>query len=340
MTARAKKKGMEVILVKQQGRNGDVGENVTKRWYSDELDQVGSEQGARVVDLFTPFKSYCAQIGADKTTALYMEGDKLHPNRAGADKLAELFAAAAGLTLGAPSTEPTTDPTEPTTQPTVPQTPAITLPEPADPDTFIYGDLNFDGKVDVYDLAIMKRQLLSGALGRNGLRRADVDADGSVSVVDAVALQRYLLTGQLMPGYEKKTGFSYAIDQKIDRGVQEDTNKGFREKAYVNLDNEIGSALEWTVFVPEDGNYQCTFRTANGSDANRSMEITVNGGTERYVQDFLTTGDWTAWEEQSIVLPLRQGKNTVRMTSATAQGGPNFDYLKTERTEAPAAKAE
>ena len=182
------------------------------------------------------------------------------------------------------------------------------------------------------DLTIMKRQVLSGVLGRNGLRRADVDADGSVSVVDLVALQKYVLTGQHMPAYERRAGFSYAIDQRIERGVQEDTNKGFREKAYVNLDNEIGSALEWTVFVPEDGEYLCTFCTANGSDVNRSMEITVNGGSERYVQDFPATGGWTVWEEQSIVLPLHRGKNTVRMTSLADQGGPNFDYLRTERT--------
>ena len=340
MTKRAKAKGMEVILVKQQGRNGDVAGNVSKRWFSDELDQVAKAENVRVIDLFTPFKQYCAQIGADKTTALYMNGDALHPNRAGADKLAELFAAAAKLEPGTQATEPTTQPTQPTQpeNPQNPQNPAVTVAEPENPETFIYGDLNFDGVVDVFDMAIMKRQLTAGALGRNGLRRADVDADGKVSLVDAVALQKYLTTGAAMPAFAAKTGFSYAIDQTVSKGVQENTNKGFRENAYVNLDNETGSALEWTVFAQEDGNYLCSFGTANGSAANRQMKIEVDGSADYWMQDFLTTGDWTTWEERGIVLPLHKGRNTIRLTSATAEGGPNFDYLRTEWTYEPAAE--
>ena len=34
------------------------------------------------------------------------------------------------------------------------------------------------------------------------------------------------------------------------------------------------------------------------------------------------------------VLPLKAGKNTIRLTSATAEGGPNFDYLRTEPADA------
>ncbi|MDO4864701.1 MAG: GDSL-type esterase/lipase family protein, partial [Ruminococcus sp.] len=90
MTKRAQAKGMEVILIKQQGRNGDAQGNLTSRWFAGELDKIGKEQNCQVVDLFNLYKDYCRSIGADKTNALYK--DALHPNRAGADKLAELVA--------------------------------------------------------------------------------------------------------------------------------------------------------------------------------------------------------------------------------------------------------
>ncbi|MBR3628965.1 MAG: hypothetical protein IKN55_00625 [Oscillospiraceae bacterium] len=233
-------------------------------------------------------------------------------------------------------TEPDPQPTEPDPQPTEP---AKQLEEPADPEDFIYGDVNFDGVVDIFDLALVKRQLTAGVLGRNAMRRADVDADGIVGVVDAAALQKYLHTGSYVPAYAEKTGFSYAIDQKITKGVEENTNEGFREKAYVNLDNETGSSLEWTVFAQEDGNYLCSFGIANGSAANRQMKIEVNGSKDYWMQDFLTTEAWTAWQERGIVLPLHEGKNTIRLTSAGAEGGPNFDYLRTERTDEPVAQS-
>ena len=229
-------------------------------------------------------------------------------------------------------------PAPPATEPPVTEPPVPTLAEPETPDDFIYGDVNFDGAVDVFDLALVKRQLLQNCFGRNALRRGDVDADGTVSVVDAVALQKYLLIGEPMPAFEQKTGFSYAIDQKIDKGVHEDTNAGFREKAYVNIDNTVGSALTWTVFAQEDGNYLCTFGIANGSKNNRQMKIEVNDGADYWVQDFLTTDAWTTWQERGIVLPFHKGKNTVRLTSMTAEGGPNFDYLKTEWTDEPIAE--
>ena len=93
MVKRAKKKGMEVILVKQQGRNGDAQKNplLSSRWYAGELDRIAKNENVQVVDLFNLWQDYCIKIGADKTNALYMNGDTLHPNRAGAEKLAELF---------------------------------------------------------------------------------------------------------------------------------------------------------------------------------------------------------------------------------------------------------
>ena len=485
MVQRAKKKGMDVILVKQQGRNGDAQRNplLKSRWFAGELDSVGRSENCQVVDLFNLWQNYCIKIGADKTTALYMNGDALHPNRAGAEKLAELFASQfkqtpSGVTL------PSQDDPEPVNYTTdiedgtvytfknvnsgkylsvengtaadnsniaqlsadnagtrfkavsagngyfylvseldgggkyaldvharktengtnielytfnkgenqqfrivkntdgtysiltkitgdsscvevinadkteganiqqwelngnncqkwyAVKASAYTGPviTPAD-SSFIYGDLNNDGLVDSFDMVLMRKELIAPSLDRRAERRADVDANGKIGVADAVQLQSYLLKGKGLSAAEEKRMFAYAVDQTYTDGAEEDTNEGFRDKAYINLDNKVGSSIEWHISAPVDGNYLCTFGTANGSADNRKMKIEVAGQSDYWIQDFLTTGAWTTWQERGIVLPLKKGGNTIKMTSETAQGGPNLDYMHIEWTDEPVAQA-
>lgn len=94
MVKKAKAKGMEVILVKQQGRNGDCQRKplLQGRWFGGSLDKIGQEQNCQVIDLFNLWQDYCLTLSADDVTNLYMPSDGLHPNRAGALKLAELAA--------------------------------------------------------------------------------------------------------------------------------------------------------------------------------------------------------------------------------------------------------
>ena len=54
--------------------------------------------------------------------------------------------------------------------------------------TGIYGDLNADGSVDVFDLSLLKRALLQGEFAE----AADLDGDGSLTVADAIALTHAL----------------------------------------------------------------------------------------------------------------------------------------------------
>lgn len=213
-----------------------------------------------------------------------------------------------------------------------------TTPPQTRNDDFIYGDLNYDGRVDVFDMIFMRRELVDASLDRKTKRRADIDADGKITVADAVQLQSFLLKGSYFSAVNEKRMFAYAVDQTIAEGIEESSNEGFRDKAYVNLDNKIGSNIEWKINAPIDGNYLCTFGTANGSADNRKMKIEVNGQSDYWVQDFLTTGAWTAWQERGIVLPLKAGENSIKMTSETASGGPNLDYLHIEWTDEPVAQ--
>ena len=92
MVKRAKAKGMDVILVKQQGRKGDYSLSplLTGRYFINEIEQIAKEQNCQIVDLFNLWQDYCISAGASKADSMYI--DNVHPNRNGADKLAELFA--------------------------------------------------------------------------------------------------------------------------------------------------------------------------------------------------------------------------------------------------------
>jgi lysophospholipase L1-like esterase len=469
MVQRAKAKGMTVILVKQQGRASDVTNHptLTGRWFGSTLDQIGTEQEVQVIDLFNLFFDYAKSIGQEATTALYMDGDDLHPNRQGAMKLAELAASQidwnaltaekgavidtsrqylirnqnSGMLMTvengtAQSGTNVSQQSDAALQPSNLWTLSdagngyytiysalgngkellldlsygdsangtnIAIFENTNADAQLFkfldngdgsycivtkssndkscvevknastesgmniqewerngnacqnwtlepvtysekeedtvlGDLNEDHAINVFDLIRIKQSLQGSTLTWQGKRNGDTDADGKVSMADAVAVQKYLLGLGTFDAAENNKAFYYAVDMSYCRGAWENTNTGYQGDAYVNLDNTIGSFLEWKINVPESGNYLCTFSTANGSSSNRQMKLEVNGAADYWMQDFLSTGSWTTWTEHGIVLPLTAGQNVIRMTSETADGGPNVDYLRLEKTEEPIAE--
>ncbi|MBR1592631.1 MAG: carbohydrate-binding protein [Ruminococcus sp.] len=125
----------------------------------------------------------------------------------------------------------------------------------------------------------------------------------------------------------------YAADAVIFEGVVENTNEGFEgAKGYANVDNKVGSSVEFTVDVAEDGNYKIDFRFANGTAASRPMQIVLNGSDDLYYVDFAGTGAWTTWDNEAVVLPLKAGKNTIKAVSTTETGGPNIDYIDVSKT--------
>ena len=187
---------------------------------------------------------------------------------------------------------------------------------------YIAGDIDRNGIVNAADLTLLKREILTPSLSRTDKRAADVTGgDGAVTVADAVALSKYLLGSGTYAG-----GLVYAIDSGYMQGVRESSNSGFKDEAYLNLDNVSGSYVEFRVYAANSGSYNGVLRVANGSEANRIMKMSVNGGAAQSV-DFNSTGAWTTWADVSLPLTLNAGINIIRLTSDTDQGGPNIDYL-------------
>lgn len=495
MVKTAKSKGMTVILVKQQGRNGDCARTplLTGRWFGSQLDQIGTEQDVQVVDLFNLWQDYCLTLSTDDVTALYMDGDTLHPNRQGAVKLAELFAsqvkfgasepltgavmdenavymlknansglymevqdgtAAAGTNVqqwgayGASAhnvwkfkaasdgyyyinsmlgggneyyldidygkadngtnigiytntnseaqlfkfvdngdgtftivtkvsndesavevasassenganiqewelnghscqkwyAEKVVYPAETTTTAPIETTTTSTTASPVG--NVLKGDANTNGEIEVAD-AVFILQGIADPSNDEFMRtplgeiNADVIGNNGVDAEDALHILKY--KAQLaeidpyVPPVEIPEKY-FAIDALYINGVSETVNEGYAGDAYVNLDNSLDSSITWTISVKETGNYLITFVVANGTDSDRKMKIEVNGGEDYWVQPFTGTGAWTSWQERGIVLPLTAGENTIKLSSLTETGGPNFDYLRLEQTDEPVAE--
>ncbi len=500
MVKAAKAKGMEVILIKQQGRNGDASRKplLTSRWFAGELDKIGQEQNVQVIDLFNPWQDYCISIGTEAATALYMDGDTLHPNRQGAIKLAELAASQMSFSSLAPAEGAVMDENAvymfknansglymevadakaeagtnvqqwgaavPSAHNTwklksagdgyymissmlgenpqyfldldygktengtnigiytdtdsdaqlfkfidtgngtynivtkvtndksavevinasadsganiqewelnghdcqkwyaeIVEYPPATEPPTAAPTAetakVLPGDADCNGYVNIADavsivslIADSKRYPLSALGAYNG----DVNNHGDgINSADAIMIQQHLLGSIQIPAFEdsfepeptepetisptEPVNLIYACDAGFTSGVTETVNSGFTGESYVNLDNITGSSITWELNAKNDGNYLVTFRVANGSTDDRKMKIEVNGSSDYWIQPFLPTGAWTEWTERAIVLPFKAGINIVKLTSETAGGGPNFDYVRWEQTEEPIAE--
>lgn len=87
--------GATPVLVTPQGRATDFVDGVhssVDRWYRHSTVALAEEEGVHLVDLNVLASQYFTEIGPEATLALFMTGDTLHPNRAGATELARLVA--------------------------------------------------------------------------------------------------------------------------------------------------------------------------------------------------------------------------------------------------------
>jgi len=116
----------------------------------------------------------------------------------------------------------------------------------------------------------------------------------------------------------------------ISQGVVESNHAGFSGTGFVNYDNLIGSYVQFPVNSATAGPVSVALRYANGTTANRPMDVTINGVLVADELAFPPTGAWTTWQTKTITAQLNAGVNAIRATATTASGGPNLDFLEVE----------
>ncbi|MEV0091014.1 carbohydrate-binding protein [Streptomyces sp. NPDC050738] len=133
-----------------------------------------------------------------------------------------------------------------------------------------------------------------------------------------------------MRGYQLVSGASgvyQAEEARISQGVVESDHTGFNGSGFVNYTNISGSYVEWNVESAAAASATLGLRYANGTTANRPMDITVNGTVVSAGRAFNPTADWDTWATSSLAIPLKSGTNIIRATATTAGGGPNVDQI-------------
>ncbi|MFE7129786.1 carbohydrate-binding protein [Streptomyces sp. NPDC057638] len=112
-------------------------------------------------------------------------------------------------------------------------------------------------------------------------------------------------------------------------GSTVDSNHGgFSGTGFVNTPNAAGAYVEWSVASPVARTATLTFRYANGTTADRPMDVSVNGSVVAAGRSFGPTGAWTGWTDVTLTVPLTAGTNTIRTTATTGNGAPNLDHLE------------
>jgi glucose/arabinose dehydrogenase len=131
-----------------------------------------------------------------------------------------------------------------------------------------------------------------------------------------------------------------AENATISQGVVESNHAGYTGTGFVNMDNAVGSYVQFSVTAASTGPASLVLRFANGTTTDRPMDVAVNGTTVAAAKSYPGTGAWTTWEESTVNATLTAGANTIRFTSTTVNGGPNLDRLTVgapEDTEHPTA---
>jgi endoglucanase len=129
-----------------------------------------------------------------------------------------------------------------------------------------------------------------------------------------------------------------AEDATIVQGLVESDHAGYTGRGFVNYSNAASSYVQWTIDAARAGTATLTFRYANGTPANRPMDVAVNGVLAADERAFTGTGAWTSWSTATVTATLKAGSNTVRATATTPNGGPNVDNLSVDTAPGPGGR--
>jgi lysophospholipase L1-like esterase len=108
-------------------------------------------------------------------------------------------------------------------------------------------------------------------------------------------------------------------------GVLESSNTGFKGTSYINVPNVIGSAITFHITAANGGSAILSFRYAGTTD--RPASVLLNNTALPNPLAFTATGAFTTWKTVDLTLTLLKGANTLKLTSARADGLANIDQI-------------
>lgn len=111
-------------------------------------------------------------------------------------------------------------------------------------------------------------------------------------------------------------------------GVKTATNhQGYTGAGFADYINAKDDYIEWLAYKHTSGTVTLSFRYANGSSANRPLQLQVNGVVLSSGLAFAVTGGWDQWSNTTITAKLNAGINRLKLT-AIGSNGANIDYLR------------
>ncbi|GHG86926.1 PQQ-dependent sugar dehydrogenase [Streptomyces lanatus] len=113
----------------------------------------------------------------------------------------------------------------------------------------------------------------------------------------------------------------------ISQGTVATNHSGYTGTGFVDYTNVTGSYVEFTVRADAAGGASLALRYANGTGADRPMDISVGGKVIASKVSFPPTANWTTWATKTVNADLTAGTNKIRATATTTAGGPNLDKL-------------
>ena len=156
---------------------------------------------------------------------------------------------------------------------------------------------------------------------------SELTGDGQPQIVqrtcdDSATKQRFVKVP------EASSSTRYEAERRSNQydSVVASNNPGFTGSGFMDYGG-AGSWIEWNnVNAPAAGRYTLSLRYANGGASNRPLTVDVNA-TGVGTLPATPTGAWDTWSVAPLVVSLRQGPNTVRLT-ASGSAGPNVDHLE------------
>jgi hypothetical protein len=116
-----------------------------------------------------------------------------------------------------------------------------------------------------------------------------------------------------------------AEDGSLTNAKVRDSAEGYSGAGYVKFNGE-GAALEWTFDALVGGFYTILIRYSANND--RPADFFMDGRPSPSAAfDFSSTGSWSTWKTETIIMPLSREIHTFKIVASNRQG-PSIDWIE------------